>query len=420
MFPNPQAALPLPARSSLEQYKKRAKELVKACRSGRPDAIRAWAGEWLHSRADDVAAFALTKLSADSGRCVLADAQFVIARSYGFASWPKFAAHVESLDRADDPVSAFEAAVDAIVSGDAATLGRMLRERPDLVHARSTREHDGTLLIYTSANGVEGYRQRSPKNAADIAAMLLRAGADVDATADVYHGKCTTLGLVATSEPPRIAGVQIPVIDVLLGHGARMDLPDMAGESHTLVDACLANGQPDAARHLADRGAPLDLIGAAGLGRVDVMPRFFGDYGGLTGATSAQRRTAFAFASGYGHENAVRFFLDRGVDVNAELKEHGEGHTALHIAAYHGHADVVSLLVARGARVDAIDRTWKTPPLKWALTGWARKDADPDACYEVVARLVRAGAEVTPDILDWENVRADSHMQAALKGTLQP
>jgi hypothetical protein len=58
-----------------------------------------------------------------------------------------------------------------------------------LARAKSDREHGGTLLIYTSANGVERYRQGTP------------------ATADVYGGGCTTLGLAATSTHPRLAGV---------------------------------------------------------------------------------------------------------------------------------------------------------------------------------------------------------------------
>ena len=40
MFPNPQAALPLPARPDLEQYKKLAKELLRASKSTDSDAIR--------------------------------------------------------------------------------------------------------------------------------------------------------------------------------------------------------------------------------------------------------------------------------------------------------------------------------------------------------------------------------------------
>src|SRR5262252_2837470 len=40
-------ALPLPPRPSLEHYKKRAKDLVKICKSGDRDALRAWAAEWI-------------------------------------------------------------------------------------------------------------------------------------------------------------------------------------------------------------------------------------------------------------------------------------------------------------------------------------------------------------------------------------
>ena len=51
MYPNPQDALPLPPRPNLEQYRKLAKDLVKACRSGDPTAIREWANEWIHALA---------------------------------------------------------------------------------------------------------------------------------------------------------------------------------------------------------------------------------------------------------------------------------------------------------------------------------------------------------------------------------
>ena len=46
MYPNPQDVLPLPPRPSLEQYKKQAKELVRACKASAPDAIREWAARW--------------------------------------------------------------------------------------------------------------------------------------------------------------------------------------------------------------------------------------------------------------------------------------------------------------------------------------------------------------------------------------
>jgi hypothetical protein len=446
MYPNPQEALPLPPRPNLEQYRKRAKDLVHACRSGAPDAIRVWAMQWIEAitelrgesnrlwwwnqenidrLANRIAEFAQTKFST-SGQpaptCSLTEAQFVIARAHGFASWPKLVTHVESLARSNSRTSAFEAAADAIVAGDVSSLARLLRENPALARARSTREHNATLLHYVSANGVEGYRQKSPQNAASIAEMLLDAGAEVDAEADVYGGGWTALGLVATSSPPAAAGVQLDVIDALLRRGARIAHP-ASGNQGTLIRACLSNGQPQAAAYLMSRGASLDFASAAGTGRLDVVRIFFSPDGGET-ATSAELLDGFAFACTYGHADVVEFLLDRGIDVNAELHSHGEGHAGLHVAAYHGHVDVVKALLRRGARVDIIDKTWNTPPLIWALTGWSRIPASdgPAASryYQVVARLVAAGATVKRDSFEWDRARSDPRMLAALSGTLQP
>src|ERR1019366_1675364 len=119
MFPNPQDALPLPPRPSLERCKKLAKELVKACKSGDEEAIGCWAEQWIRKLeklaaqknthqtlaridrwSENVEDFARRELSdgEPTGRkCALADAQFVIARSHGFESWPKFAKHLEAI-----------------------------------------------------------------------------------------------------------------------------------------------------------------------------------------------------------------------------------------------------------------------------------------------------------------------------------
>jgi len=114
MYPNPADVLPLPARPNLEQYKKRAKALVKACTSGERDMIRRWAADWIESlacalstgdsdrrawfdrRVNQVEDFAWKKLSASNRRsdtCTLGQAQFVLARVHGFQSWPQFATH---------------------------------------------------------------------------------------------------------------------------------------------------------------------------------------------------------------------------------------------------------------------------------------------------------------------------------------
>src|SRR5690348_11993455 len=158
MFPNPQEALPLPPRPNLEQHKKLAKELVKICKAGNPAALREWASEWIshllhlsrlefspglpvESRRwiEQVTEFATQKLLSAERKCTLADAQFVIARSHGFASWPKLVKHIEQLTHKNSSVAQFEEAADTIVSGDLRTLKRLLRENPKLVLEHSTR-----------------------------------------------------------------------------------------------------------------------------------------------------------------------------------------------------------------------------------------------------------------------------------------
>jgi ankyrin repeat protein len=109
-------AKPLPARPSLEQYKKQAKELVKlfrAAQSGKssdPDIYSEVIQrvKRLQPRFAD-----LPNEQIGHAKFALADAQFVIAREYGFDSWPKFAKRVEELVSANfavavsDPAAAF-------------------------------------------------------------------------------------------------------------------------------------------------------------------------------------------------------------------------------------------------------------------------------------------------------------------------
>src|ERR1700736_1924776 len=137
----------LPPRASLEQYKKQAKALLKSEKNGDADALQRVRQH--HPR--------LTKLTASelrSGRFLLADAQLVVAREHGFESWPRFAKHLEALSRDSSSTSKFESAVDAVITGDTATLEKLLRENPQLIRARSTRRHRSTLLVYVGANGV--------------------------------------------------------------------------------------------------------------------------------------------------------------------------------------------------------------------------------------------------------------------------
>lgn len=70
----------------------------------------------------------------------------------------------------------FEAAVDALIAGDAPALQAMLRDDPKLIRTRSTRPHHATLLHYIGTNGVESERQKYPPNAVEMLKLLLAAG----------------------------------------------------------------------------------------------------------------------------------------------------------------------------------------------------------------------------------------------------
>jgi ankyrin repeat protein len=420
---------PLPFRAGLEQYKRQATELVKAYRSGDSDAI--YCVRQLHPRLrgrahtndrNDVTDSEIRKAGVP-----LADAECIVARWYGFENWRALAGFVDAVTREGSSVRKFESAVEAIITGDVTTLKRLLVDNPDLIRARSTREHRATLLHYVGANGVEGYRQKTPQNAVRVAEILLKAGAEVDADLDygsqrpIYPERrgSIPLGLVATSVHPAAAGVQIGLLETLLKHGASMD--GLPGGWNPLI-AALHNGRGEAAAFLARRGATLDLEGAAGTGRLDVVKGFFKKDGGLKAkATKAQMESGFIWACEYGRTSVVAFLLEKGMRVGA--RPHGE--TGLHQAAYGGHAAIVKLLLKRKAPVDVKDRRFENTPLGWALHGWLYPppEAKRRNHVKVVSLLVAAGAPVDRQRLEKDEerrLRADPRMRAALADMMAP
>ncbi|HEX3577322.1 MAG TPA: ankyrin repeat domain-containing protein [Thermoanaerobaculia bacterium] len=367
-------ALPLPSHPHLGYYKKLAKDLVKACDD--PAALSAWAARL--APADQRLERHIRSAKIEK----LADAQFLIARAHGFASWPKFAKHVEALQHAASPDSKFEQAADAIVSGDIDALRRLLDESPELIVQRSSREHRSTLLHYVSANGVEDFRQRTPRNIVEIMRLLLDAGADVNAESDAYRGHSMTLGLAATSVHPEVAGVQIDLMELLLARGAMIER--VPGEA---VRACLANGRPLAARFLASRGAYLDFENAAGVGDLDRVKDL------VSTVSNEELRKGFVWACAYGYNDVVAFLLDRGVDPAFGT---GAQMTGLHLAAHEGHLETVRMLVAHGAPLEAMNSYGGTV---LDQTLWSAVNHPRPAHRAIVETLIAAGAKVENDWL---------------------
>jgi ankyrin repeat protein len=334
---------------TLDEYQQQAQALFDALQSH--DVNAAWRFKWLHPRFRDKTIDAI-----EPAELTLDDARMVIARDDAFDTWNDLAAFAAA------PDAEFEAAAEAVVNGDVETLSSMLRANPALVHARSARSHHATLLHYIGANGVEDARQKTPPNAVEVATLLLDAGAEPDALADMYGSKCTTMSMLVSSSHPAAAGVQLALAELLLDRGAACNGPGDKWQS--VVLAALIFSFRETAEGLSKRCPPSDIVTLAGLGRAAEVERV------LPQADAAQRHAALAIAAQLGHAEVVKLLLDAGEDPNRYNPPGFHAHaTPLHQAVWTGQLDVVRLLVARGARLDIKDTIYRATPLGWAEYG---------------------------------------------------
>ncbi|MBO3746324.1 hypothetical protein J5X84_09640 [Streptosporangiaceae bacterium NEAU-GS5] len=283
-----------------------------------------------------------------------ADFRAVIAREYGFADW---AAVTDRWDRPVDP--RFEAAADAITSGELDVLRASLDEDPALVRARSAFGHRAALIHYVAANGVESTRQwQSPSNAVEILRLLLDRGANPDELCDTYNGGSaqTPMCLLVSSCHPAEAGVQADLVTELVRGGATPDGLD--GDGLPLWTA-ITFGYTAAASALAQAGARVDnLVFAAALGDLPAVRACFDADGRLRAAGDAIRigargpvfdpdhmvEYALIYASAHARREVVEFLLTKNPDLGVtEPMFHG---TAAGAARYHGHDDIVALLTS--------------------------------------------------------------------------
>ena len=88
---------------------------------------------------------------------------------------------------------------------------------------------------------------------------------------------------------------------------------------------------------------------------------------------------------------AVKLMLDLGFPV-AQI-ERSHGYTALHNAAWAGSADLVDLLIARGAPVEVVDPSFQSTPLGFAMYDCLVEKRHPEGEFGRVAKsLIEAGS----------------------------
>jgi ankyrin repeat protein len=270
----------LPERPNVEQQRKLAKELLDDFRRSDPAAIARVRAEL-----------------PDKSAIALADAQFVLAREYGFRSWKELTSHIEEGEQRIDPIEHFRKLVH---DGNAAQLRQALTrdnriralvnepvfgfDSPALVAVRDAPDIVDVLLEFgadpnrKSSWWAGGFHPRYGATPA-VAERLLAGGAIPDACAAASLDRPDLLRRLLTDDPSRVhergGDGQTPlhfarsrtVADLLIDAGADLDARDV--DHRATAAEWMVNDRADLARYLVSRGATADIFLAAALGLTD-------------------------------------------------------------------------------------------------------------------------------------------------------
>jgi len=187
----------------------------------------------------------------------------------------------------------------------------------------------------------------------------------------------------------------VEVINLLLDNGA--DIHSLTSDGRTALALAVRAGKNLNVDALRSRGATdqglrsMDkLIGACV--RVDgaeIREILRADPGTLT-HVSMEDRAVLVRAAALNIRDQAETMLKCGFE-SGDLDENGI--TALHVAAWHGHAEMVRLLLEHHAPVNARDVTYGSSPLGWAAHGSKNCRADDESYCAIVKALLDAGAD---------------------------
>jgi ankyrin repeat protein len=374
---------------------------------------------WLKKRSKSV----LDELRRERPEAKLAEAQRIVAREHGFASWRALKQEVEARragpstppDLPEETVAAFLRAVGV---GERETVEVMLRDEPQLVHAVGphpfwggrpqalhvaidTDRIDMVKLLLKHGADVNGrndaYSHWSPlllsvgKRRGSITKLLLKHGARIGLTEalamgdDVKALRMLRRGRAALPEHTPGDGSLLgfartpAAIDRLLALGVSTELRDRWGASPIEILSRLGRRGTALVRHLQARGVETPPEVFARIGDRRTLARLIAD-----DPSVLANPLVIKGAVDFGQLALARWLLERGADPNA--RSNAASHdTCLHSAAWNGNLEMVELLLQHGADPRLRDHEHDGTPAGWADV--AVEVTNNAACREVAERL---------------------------------
>ncbi|KAJ7997313.1 hypothetical protein DPEC_G00227670 [Dallia pectoralis] len=267
--------------------------------------------------------------------------------------------------QADNLVIFSRSLAEACSDGDVNAVRKLLDE------GRSVNEHteEGESLLCLACSA--GYYE--------LAQVLLAMHANVEDRG--IKGDITPLMAAAS-------GGYVDIVKLLLVHGADVNAQSSTGNT-ALTYGC-AGGFLDVVKVLLKEGANIEdhnenghtpLMEAASAGHVEVA-RVLLEYGaGINTHSNEFKESALTLACYKGHLDMVRFLLEAGADQEHKTDEM---HTALMEACMDGHVEVARLLLDSGAQVNMPADSFESPLTLAACGGHV----------ELAALLIERGANL--------------------------
>jgi ankyrin repeat protein len=413
----------LPDQPNLEQLRKQAKDLQNDYLSGNPAAVaEVNRFEWNTSGPD----------------FTLSDAQRVLARAYGFQSWPKLKAFVDGVN-----IARF---MEAVKEGDISQVRSMLASRPELVSMDRAANDEHRAIHYAVL-----------ESDAAMVRLLMEAGADARKGIFPHRDATTALALaqdraytdivaIIEEEERRrreemscpnatISPVQDQISAAIL-QGDSTTAMRLLEADRSLIQACDRDGATPL--HIAAQKTDVELVAWLLKRRANVRKKDLNDLTALDHAALAIRP---------GNQHGARFpavaelLLENGAEITIyaavaladaprvrELVSANPGALRrigtwsgglLTLAVNHGHVEIARLLLDLGADVD--ERTMleelEEPALSWGMPLWYAALA---GNFDMARLLLDHGADPNANVYasGWPLNKAWNHKDDSVKRLL--